>query len=110
LIDAVRQQGVFDISEVANAVVETNGTLSVQTKSDISPLTPKDAGIDVDEAEVPITIVMDGKPVTKYFANSSFDNSEIELITTSTGIATQDILLLNITDSGQIYIIRKDKE
>ena len=33
LTDAVRQAGGFDISQVANAIVETNGKLSVQKKS-----------------------------------------------------------------------------
>ena len=33
LTDAVRQAGIFDISQVANAIVETNGKLSVQKKS-----------------------------------------------------------------------------
>jgi len=34
LKDALRQKDVFDISEVENAIVETNGSLSVQKKSD----------------------------------------------------------------------------
>ena len=34
LNDALRQKDVFDISEVENAVVETNGSLSVQKKEE----------------------------------------------------------------------------
>ena len=34
LNDALRQNDVFDINEVENAIVETNGTLSVQKKED----------------------------------------------------------------------------
>ena len=34
LNDALRQKDVFDISEVENAIVETNGSLSVQKKND----------------------------------------------------------------------------
>ena len=34
LNDALRQNDVFDISEVENAIVETNGSVSVQKKSD----------------------------------------------------------------------------
>ena len=34
LKDALRQKDVFDMSEVENAIVETNGSLSVQKKED----------------------------------------------------------------------------
>ena len=34
LMDALRQKDVFDIREVENAIVETNGSLSVQKKND----------------------------------------------------------------------------
>ncbi len=34
LNDALRQKDIFDINEVENAIVETNGSLSVQKKND----------------------------------------------------------------------------
>lgn len=109
LIDALRQKDIFDISEVENAVVETNGTLSVQQKSEFAPLTPKDIKVNVDKASVPITIVMDGKPITEYFGSTKMQSSEIELIVQSTNVKQEDIMLLTIDDNGKAYLIRKDK-
>jgi uncharacterized membrane protein YcaP (DUF421 family) len=109
LIDALRQQGAFDISEVENAIVETNGSLSVQLKSEYSPLTPKQINLKTDKASVPITIVMDKKPVCEYFGSTKIKSSEIDLITKSTGVKTQDILLLTYDGNGNAYLIRKDK-
>lgn len=109
LIDALRQKDIFDISEVENAVVETNGTLSVQQKSEFAPLTPKDIKANVDKASVPITIVMDGKPITEYFGSTKMQSSEIELIVQSTNVKQEDIMLLTIDDNGKAYLIRKDK-
>ena len=51
LVDCVRQAGVFDISQVENAIVETNGVISVQKKSEFSPITPSAAGIKTDKAD-----------------------------------------------------------
>jgi uncharacterized membrane protein YcaP (DUF421 family) len=110
LVDALRQQGAFDISQVENAIVETNGSLSVQLKTEYSPVTPSQVNIKSDKSTVPITIVMDGKPITEYFGSTKYEQSQINLITQSTGVAMQDILLLNYDDNGNAYLIRKDKK
>lgn len=109
LIDALRQKDIFDISEVENAVVETNGTLSIQQKSEFAPLKPKDIHADIEQTSVPITIVMDGKPITEYFGSTKMQSSEIELIVQSANMDIKDIMLLTIDDNGKAYLIRKDK-
>lgn len=109
LIDALRQKDIFDISEVENAVVETNGTLSIQQKSEFAPLAPKDIHADIEQTSVPITIVMDGKPITEYFGSTKMQSSEIELIVQSANMDIKDIMLLTIDDNGKAYLIRKDK-
>lgn len=110
LVDALRQQDAFDISQVENAVVEANGSLSVQLKTEYSPLTPKQMKIKTEKASVPITIVMDGKPVTEYYGSTKIGFDEIDLITKSTGVEMQDIMLLNYDNNGNAYLIRKDKK
>ena len=67
LIDAIRQKDVFDISTVQDAVIETNGSISVLQKAEDTPVTPRQLKLSVDEVSTPITIVIDGKPVTEYF-------------------------------------------
>lgn len=42
LMTALRQQQVFDISQVQFAVMETTGTISVYLKAECQPLTPAD--------------------------------------------------------------------
>lgn len=110
LIDALRQQGVFDISEVENAIVETNGKMSVQTKAEVSPITPKEMGINVSKAEVPNTVVLDGKIIDEYFGECKTSESEIKLIVASTKYNINDIMMLSVTESGNIYVIKKEQE
>lgn len=107
LVDALRQQGAFDISEVENAVVETNGSLSIQLKSENSPLTPNQIKIEVEEASAPTTIVMDSKPITEYFGGDKMSEQEIDLIVKSTHTEMDEIMLLNIDDEGKIFMIKK---
>jgi uncharacterized membrane protein YcaP (DUF421 family) len=67
LIDALRQKDAFDISEVQDAVIETNGSVSVLKKAEASPVTPSQMKLKADEVSTPVAIVIDGKPVSEYF-------------------------------------------
>lgn len=110
LIDALRQQGVFDISEVENAIVETNGKISVQQKSECAPLTPKIMDITPPKAEIPNTIVLDGEIIDEYFGECKTLKSEIELILSKKNIKKEEIMMMSITNSGKIYVIKKEQE
>lgn len=110
LIDASRQAGAFDISQIENAVVETNGTLSVQLKSEDSPVTPSQMKLKVDKALTPQPIAMDSQIVTEYFGKSVISKSEIELYLTANDIKLEEVMLLTIDDNGQLYLIRKDSK
>lgn len=110
LTDAVRQAGVFDISQVANAIVETNGKLSVQKKSQNTPITPKDIGIETDSADVPITVVIDGKPVTEYFGNVKLSESEIKLLAVTNGEQVHNLLVMSVDSNGKVYTVKKEEQ
>ncbi|MCD7797390.1 MAG: DUF421 domain-containing protein [Clostridiales bacterium] len=107
IVDALRQKDIFDLSEVEDAVIETNGSISVLPKAEYKPLTPSDVGISVEEKGMPITIVMDGKPVTEYFNEDKIKNSEIELVMQTVNCDIKKIMLLTINDNSNTYLINK---
>ena len=94
LIDAIRQKDVFDISTVQDAVIETNGSISVLQKAEEAPVTPKQLKLSVDENSTPIAVVIDGKPVTEYFSTEKIKNSKIELVVNNENKDIKDIMLL----------------
>lgn len=108
VIDALRQKNVFNIEEVEDAVIETNGTISVLPKAEYKPLTANDVGISVKEKGMPVTIVMDGKPVSEYFNEYKIKDSEIELVIQSVNKKAEKIMLLTIDDDGNTYLIDKE--
>ncbi len=108
LVDAVRQKDVFDISTVQDAIVETNGSISVLQKAENSPVTPKQLHLKVDEAEIPITIVIDGKPVTEYFGKEKIEEGRIKLAVKKSGSDIKNILLLTIDGNGNTYTVEKE--
>ena len=110
LIDAVRQKDIFDISTVQEAVVETNGSISVLQRAEEAPVTPKQMKLSVKDETVPVTIVIDGKPVTEYFGEDKVETHRIELIVKNTGKNIQDIMLLTVDDKGNTFVIPKRGE
>ena len=55
-----REQGYFDITQVAYAVFETSGKLSVLPKSPYKQVTAEDMGIKLPPASLPCILVVDG--------------------------------------------------
>lgn len=108
IVDALRQKDIFDIQEVEDAIIETNGSISVLPKAQYKPLTPDDVGITADEKGMPITVVMDGKPVSEYFNEEKIKSSEIELILQNENKDVKKIMLLTIDDAGNTYLIDKE--
>lgn len=110
IVDALRQKDIFDLSEVEDAVIETNGSLSVLPKAEYKPLTPNDVNISVTEKGTPITIVMDGKPISEYFNELKIKDSEIELILQTVNTDVSKIMLLTIDDDGNTFLINKESK
>lgn len=108
LMDSLRRQDVFDISQVAYAVVETNGNLTVQKKSAYMPLTSLDMNLPKQEAVMPITVVIDGKPVSEYFGSTKYSQTEIEKLVKGTGVDIKDILLMTVDVNSNTFYIKKE--
>ena len=109
VVDALRQKDIFDLSEVEDAVIESNGSVSVLPKAQYRPLTPSDINLKVEEKGMPVTIVMDGKPVIEYFNKYKIKSSEIELVVKSLDMPADRIMLLTIDDDGNTFLIEKER-
>lgn len=95
VLDNLRSQGIFELSEVKNAIVEANGKLSVQRNDDSS--------------EINIPIVLDGKTITNYFGNEILSDEEITLIVKSQNMELKRIMLLTLDKNGKVQLIEKEK-
>lgn len=96
ILENLRQQGVFDIGEVENAIVETNGKLSVQKKS--------------SSASLPVPLVIDGAAEEEYFGDEKMSKAEIELIVKSSGKDIKSIMLLTVDKNGKVGLINREEK
>ena len=60
MLSLLREKDAFRLADVEFALLETDGQISVMKKSDAQPLTPKAAGISVQNEEAPIVVIEDG--------------------------------------------------
>lgn len=107
LVDAIRQKDVFDMADVEDAIIETNGNVSVLKKAEASPVTPKQLNIEAESKSTPIAVVIDGKPVSEYYSGTKIAESEIRLQIEYSAYDAEKIMLLTVDSSGNIFIIPK---
>lgn len=61
MLEEIRSNGYFDLSQVEYALMEANGKLSILPKSEYRPLTPNDMNKKVDKEGLCANVVIDGK-------------------------------------------------
>ncbi len=108
LIEALRNDDIFDLDEVAYAIMETNGKLCVIKKSQTEPVTREDLQIESTPASLPVSIIMDGKlmkenltltGITEEFVNQCITKIKVSKI--------KEVLLFTLNANGLAYMQAK---
>lgn len=61
LMEEIRLQGFFNISDIEYAILETSGQLSIIPKTKLTPVTKEDLSINALQDSLPIPLILDGK-------------------------------------------------
>ncbi|MBR2044060.1 MAG: DUF421 domain-containing protein [Clostridia bacterium] len=108
LIELLRGQGVFKIENVAYAVLEVNGSLSVVEKSAFRPVQTGDIPkISPEEATLPLPIISDGKLIMEAVKALNAEQSEIMRRISPAKIS--DVFLLTMDKNGKMNVILKEE-
>lgn len=109
LFEQLRQKDIFDINEVAYAIVETNGMLSILKKSQHESVCIGDMGIKKKENTLAVTVISDGKPAKSSLRLIGSSRAKLDKLLKKEGIAMSDIFIMTADSSGSYSIIRKDR-
>lgn len=110
LVEHLREQGIVELETVRFAVLETNGTISVLPRAKYQPASAKDAGIHVEEVEMPVALICDGKWQEDNLAISGKSKVWATEQLTCHGCRPEDALLFTVTATGKIYLaLRRDE-
>lgn len=108
VLSALRQKDVFDISEVAFAVIETNGTLSVLLKPEFQNATKKDVNVKTKKDGFTCPVIIDGVVIKKNLEYCDISKEDIEKILKNKKVRKKQIFLMNIDKSKNAEIILKE--
>ena len=105
LIESLRNSDIFNLDDVAYAIIETNGKLCVIKKSTVETPTREDMKIPCDPASLPVSIIMDGKPMKENIKLTNLSeilfNECLEKVDVK---KPTDILLMTLDANGLVYI------
>ena len=109
LLEGLRSQGVFDISEVEQAVVETTGVISVLLKKQCQPPTAKDLGLKTQNEPPPMLIIDGGRIIEPALKALGFDKAWLKKTLERESKSLKDIFLMTADRNGKIYYITFDR-
>ena len=113
LLLELRMQGIFDPNEVAVAVFETNGQLSVLKKAQFLPLTPQTAGGTPDTGaargySVGKEVIIDGTIITANLQSMNLSEDWLDKQLRAQGLNdASQVTIAFITPDGALYIDKK---
>lgn len=109
LVELLRDRDVFDISEVAYAIVETGGSLNILLKSSSQPATRGDLG-KKGSAALFLPVISDGILMPDAINELGITRREVEGILKTNKSTAPEIFLLSVDRDLNYTIIKKDRE
>ena len=110
LLSELRAKGYQNLSDIAYAIIEPNGKLSVIPRAEARPLTPKDMNLPVSPVNLSYSLILDGKVNHANLANPlkkdmDWLTKQLEKLNATD---PREILIAQIDSSGQMYVVAKD--
>lgn len=106
--ESLRQQGVFDIREVAFALVETGGKLSVKKKSLKDQPTAEMLGFPEAPDKLPVAVVGDGSINKASLKVCGISEQQLEKIIAKKKLKKQEIFLMLFDGDKDTYFVKKE--
>lgn len=110
LAASLRSQGIFDISEVQLAVVETTGTLSVYQKYSARNVTNGDMELKGRDENPPEVVIADGEFVPEAMSRLGITQAWIENALKREKTAIENVFLMTAYPGGKYSIAPKEQK
>ncbi len=110
MMEEIRSNGYFDLSQVEYALMEANGKLSILPKPEYRPITPKDMNIKVNSEGLCANIVIDSKIMHNNLKNMNKDLKWLDKKLREKGYTDlSKILLVTLDTNEKITVYERNK-
>lgn len=104
LMEQLRVAGVFSLSDVEFAILETSGQLSVIPKGNVKPVVAKDMNLQVQPDPLPWSIIVDGSVQYDELRKSGHDMPWLKGQLSGLGFfETGNVLYASVDETGQFF-------
>jgi uncharacterized membrane protein YcaP (DUF421 family) len=110
LFEQLRQKDVFSIRDVAYAIVETNGKMSIIKKPEKEQPTAEDLQIMMPDKGLETVVVSDGVVSDLSLALCRQDRKWLEDVLEEQGITVNQVFLMTANANGDFFIVRRDEK
>lgn len=110
LFQSLRKKDIFDITTVAYAIVESDGTLSALQYSKDKPPSASDVKLNVPQEKFNVLLICDGTVDKSSMEFLELNNSRIERFLRSKNLTQDDIFIMTADTNGKFMIIEKKDE
>ena len=108
LMEQLRANGIFDLRQVEFVLAETNGQLSIVKKAPFETLSPKSAGIQVENTPPPVLVVDDRKVIEEGLKLCKMSEQELKKLLKKAGYRLEDVFLMTCTPQKDYFIVPLD--
>ena len=111
LMEQLRGSGIFDLSEVQLAIVETTGKLSIYQKFPYRPATAQTLQIPPPPGEdnPPRVIISDGVLQKKALAACNLSERWLAGVLQAEGCTVQEVFLLSAGSGADYLLVKKER-
>ena len=105
LIEAMRGCEVYNIEDIAYAIIETNGKMCVIKKAEVEPPTKQELELEITPNTLPVNIIMDGALMKENVKLTGIDETFIFKCLKKANVdKIKDVLIFTLDNQGNCFI------
>ena len=109
LIEAMREQQIFDISEIYYAIVETNGKIHFLQRTDYQTATRSDVDKGGSTIDPPSVIIRDGLQDSEQLGLLGLGQGWLNQKLRENNVSMKDVFLMTADKNGSVNLIRRER-
>ncbi|SHJ87824.1 Uncharacterized membrane protein YcaP, DUF421 family [Clostridium cavendishii DSM 21758] len=110
IMEELRLNGYFNISDIQYAILENNGQISIIPKIKKQPVSKEDLKIQAQEEQLPILLLLNGKLINKSFQKINKDEAWFDKFLQEEKAPTRNELYIAMLDSnGKLFYQSKNE-
>ena len=104
LLDSLRAKDIFSVDEVAYAILETNGTVSVLEKAAYQIPTRRDLQLENGSAALSHLLILEGKIQKSGLGTLNLTADEVRTMLKKAGLSQSSIFFAQMNGDGELHV------